>query len=246
MKRRLILLFIPWIILPAIAGAPFVTDDPDVVSWGTTEINVFSNLNKSNIEDDEPYWNFLAAELDLGLFPNFQVFIMVPYSWTDTTVHANKGLGDIELGFTYQLFKETPYLPAIGISPLISVPTGDADKELGNGRIATEIPIWFQKTWGPWTSYFGGGWVINTEPGDLNYPLAGWLVQREINDALILGVEIYTQGAGTEAGSAWTALNVGGTYNFTERLGLLFSAGHSILGQSVVLGYFGFEWELED
>lgn len=235
-----------WVIIPAYAGAPFITDDPETISLYDAEVTVFSNLNKSNIVDDQPYWNLLAAELDVSLFPNFQVSVMVPYSWADTSIHSAKGLGDIELGFTYRFINEAEYFIDVGISPMMSVPTGDANDELGNGRIATAIPIWFQKSWGAWTSYWGGGWVFNTEPGDLNYPFAGWLVERDLNETVTLGMEIYTQGAGTEAGSAWTALNLGGNYNFSKQFSLMFSAGHSILGQSVLLGYLGFEWMLGD
>lgn len=245
-KFLLFLFATSWGFLPAFAGAPFVTDDPEVLELGEGELTVFSNLNKSNIIDDQPYWNFLAAELDICLFEDIQLSLMVPYSWADTTIHSAKGLGDIELGFTYRFFNETTYLPDMGIEPMMSVPTGNANLELGNGRIATQIPIWFQKTWGSWTTYFGGGWVFNTEPGDLNYPFAGWTIQNEINEKWTIGGEIYTQGADTSAGSAWTALNLGGGYEFNERFEIIFSAGHSIIGQQVILGYLGLEWEFCD
>jgi outer membrane receptor protein involved in Fe transport len=96
--------------------------------------------------------------------------------------------------------------------------------------------------WGSWTTYGGGGYTINTAPGMQNYPYGGWLIQRDINQHITLGGEIFSQGRSADNIPAYTIINVGGFYNFTENFSLLFTVGHNIIGQQNTLGYLGFYW----
>lgn len=226
------------------AGAPFITNDPVPATFRGTDIYLFSNLNKTNIVIEEPYLNLAAVEADWGFLPDFQVSIVIPYAWANTSIHASHGWGDIQLGITYRFVEETPQLPHIALAPQMTLPTGDVDDNLGNGQISFQLPIWFQKSWGPWTSYGGGGWAFNAAPGQRNYPFAGWLLQKDLSKALTFGLEIFSEGAVSDTGRASTAINAGGNYNVTEQFSLLFSAGHSIIGQQRVLGYIGILWSI--
>jgi hypothetical protein len=53
--------------------------------------------------------------------------------------------------------------------PLVEVPSGDADKGLGNGKTQYFLPVWLQKDFGKWTIYGGGGYWINPGTGNKNW-----------------------------------------------------------------------------
>jgi hypothetical protein len=153
---------------------------------------------------------------------------------------AVSGLGDVEFGVKYRFLHETNWWPQIGIFPMVELPTGNADRGLGNGRAWVRLPLWVQKSFGPWTTYGGGGAAFNSVSGQRNYPFGGWLLQRDFGEHLTLGGEIFAQGAAAESDKGFAVVNFGGSYNINEHFSLLFSAGHSIAGDEHTLWYFGF------
>ena len=153
------------------------------------------------------------------------------------------GIGDTELGVKYRFLQEQDDFPMAGVFPMLEIPTGDADRGLGNGRAWVKLPLWLQKNWGPedhpWTTYGGGGYTCNTAPGQRNYPFAGWALQKELGDILTLAGEIFAQGRTADDGGAFVIVNAGGSCRLADNLSLLFSAGHSIAGASHLIGYLG-------
>ena len=105
--------------------------------------------------------------------------------------------------------------------------------------------MWIQKSWGPWTSYGGGGLVVAHAPGYNDYPFAGWLVQRDVNKKLTLGAELFghaAEGLSATSTRASTMADLGGFYSFTEGFQLLFAGGHSIAGQGETYTYLALYW----
>jgi hypothetical protein len=219
------------------AGPPFLTDDPEPVDYQHWEAYIFTlgDHSSSGYNVEGP-----ALELNYGVLPDTQLHLIVPM----TTVGGNStptasGLGDTEFGVKYRFLHETNWWPQIGIFPLVELPTGDSGRGLGNGRTWFQLPLWMQKSFGPWTTYGGGGEVLNSAPGQRNHPYGGWLLQRDFGPHLTLGGELFAQGQDTDTDQGYAALNFGGQYNFNEHFSLLFSAGHSIAGDEHTLWYFG-------
>ncbi len=102
---------------------------------------------------------------------------------------------------------------------MAEIATGDAANGLGNGRTWYRLPLWIQKSWGPWTSYGGGGVAFNNAPGMANYGFAGWLLQREFGQHLTLGGEIYTDGPQAFGTRGSTFYNIGGGGERDQRYG---------------------------
>lgn len=94
-----------------------------------------------------------------------------------------------------------------------------------------------QKSWGAWTTYGGGGYAFNSVDGMRNHPFAGWILQRDLNDKFSLGGELFTQGADSIDSKSYTLFNLGGSYNLNKHFNILASAGHSIIGESHLIGY---------
>ena len=104
------------------------------------------------------------------------------------------GLGDIELGIKYRFVQETKHRPMIGTFIMFEVPTGSAARGLGVGETWYKVPLWVQKSFGPWTTYGGGGVTLVNAPGYRSFPFAGWLVQRDLGKKVTLGTEVFYHG----------------------------------------------------
>ncbi len=220
------------------AGPPFLTDDPEPVDYQHWEAYLFTlgQFSRSSYDIEGP-----AVEMNYGVLPNTQLHLIVPMtSVGGGGVPAAIGLGDTELGIKYRFVQETNGWPQIGIFPFFELPTGDAGRGLGNGRTWFQLPLWLQKSYGPWTTYGGGGEVLNSAPGQRNHPYGGWLLQRDFGPHLTLGGELFAQDKDTDEDRGFAALNFGGSINYNEHLSLLFSAGHSFAGDEHTLWYFAF------
>jgi hypothetical protein len=219
------------------AGPPFLTDDPEPVDLDHWEAYLFTSgaTSSGGYDIEGP-----AVELNYGALPDTQLHLIVPIASVDGPgMPAASGLGDIEFGIKYRFVQETNQRPQIGIFPMAELPAGEESRGLGNGRMWYRLPLWVQKSWGPWTTYGGGGAVVNPAAGRRDYPFGGWLIQRRFGQHLVLGGEFFAQGQDADGDKGFGALNFGGSYNVTEQFSVLFSAGHSVAGDNHTLWYFG-------
>ncbi len=231
---RALLLVMLSICPSAFAGPPFRTDDPEPVAWHHYEAYLFSTY------DRVPGSRSLALpafEFNIGAAPNLQLHVVLPAAYLRP--QGAYGLGDVELGAKYRFVQESRTRPQIGVFPLIEIPTGNSMRGLGNGQVWARIPVWVQKSAGPWTTYGGVGYEINHAPGMKSSMFAGGLVQRELTKRLILGAETYSQQAQLTGARGATYLDAGGYYNCRENLSLLFMAGHSVAGEQRSTAYVG-------
>ncbi|HTL97451.1 MAG TPA: transporter [Holophagaceae bacterium] len=225
--------------LPMLAGPPFKTDDPAPVDLGHLEFYVFSTGQR--VPGDSSGVG-PAIEFNYGILPDTQFHLVVPYAYDRPEgARSNGGLGDTELGIKYRFLQETDSRPQIGVFPLVEIPTGDADKSLGAGHTQVYLPVWIQKSWGPWTTYGGYGWWRNPGGENRNWSYAGWLLQRDIGDHLTLGGEAFHTTAATRDGRASDGFNFGGQVNLGEKHHLLFSAGRNFSGQTQSYFYLGYQ-----
>ena len=226
---------------PVCAGPPFLTDDPEPVAYGHGECYAFATLDRAM---DGTQVQAPAFELNYGLAPNLQGHVVFPFlAAISKSGPRAYGVGDTELGVKYRFLQEHAAVPMAGIFPMLEVPTGNADRGLGNGRMWAKLPLWLQKSWGRedhrWTTYGGGGFAFNTAPGRRNYTFVGWLLQKELGGILTLGGEVFAQGRDADDGRAFVIANAGGSCRLAENLSLLFSAGHTIVGERHLVGYAG-------
>jgi hypothetical protein len=211
----------------AMAGPPFRTDDPVPVDYQHWEFYTFTT--GTHVSGDTS-GVLPAFEFNYGILPNTMVHVVGPVAFDRPSGGPNvSGIGDVELGVKYLLFdqEKNGSRPAVGIFPLVELPSGDQSRGLGAGHASAFLPVWVQKDFGDWTTYGGGGYWFNKNDfyGDKNYWFFGWLLQRKITEKLSLGGEIYHQTADTIDGFDSTGFNLGGQYDINEHNHLLFSAG---------------------
>jgi hypothetical protein len=225
------------------AGPPFFTDDPVPLEHGHSEGYVFATLDEA---PDGKEISVPAFEYNYGLGPDVMFHSVVPLieRRPDRGEHAY-GLGDVELGVKYRFLQETDRRPQMAIFPFLELPTGDASAGTGNGRAWGIFPVWLEKSWGPWTTDLGAGRVFDSAPGQRDYSFGGALLLRSISDHLILGGEVFRQGAATEDGDGTTLVTFGGYFTPRLRCGgcqVLFDIGRSIRGERHTTAYLGLYW----
>jgi hypothetical protein len=236
----LFLAMVPAFSKTASAGPPFLTDDPEPVDFKHWEAYLFSTISDRARQTDAvgP-----AAEFNVGALPNLQLHLVIPLAYAAPQGASRAyGFGDIEFGMKFRFVQETKGRPMVGVFPMIEIPTGDSGRGLGNGRAWWRLPLWVQKSWGPWTTYGGGGYAFNPSPGQRNYPFGGWQVQRELGEKLTLGGEIFAQGKSASDFPASAVFNLGGYFKITEKFQILFTGGHSFAGARNTVGYLGLYW----
>lgn len=241
MIKRIVAGAILWIGLVRLswAGPPFTTDDPEPVEYRHWEVYIASQL-----EHDKDGWSGTSPhfEVNYGALPNLQLHLIAPVAFTAPSHGAtNFGYGNTEVGAKYRFFEEADWLPQSGVFPLVEIPSGDRERGLGNGHAQVFLPLWLQKSFGPWTTYGGAGYWINPGKDNRDWWFTGWLLQREITPALILGAEVFHETPSEKAGDSDTKLNFGGFYNFSDTYHLLFSAGHTVQGPGGFQAYLAFQ-----
>lgn len=238
----------------ALAGPPFQTDDPEPIDYQNYEFYTFASADGTPLEMDTAG---PAIEFNWGALPNVHLHIIIPLAailpsnnpkFVPLGAGPNAfGLGDIEAGIKYRFVQESKHRPQIGTFVMFELPTGSASRGLGVGKTWYKVPLWAQKSFGPWTTYGGGGETIfNHVDGYQNYPFAGWLVQRDIGKKLTLGTEVFYHGAeglATPQIRSTTLLDIGGYYKSRDPgFQLLFAYGHTVAGQTENYAYLGLYW----
>ncbi|HEY9723104.1 MAG TPA: hypothetical protein V6D47_13930 [Oscillatoriaceae cyanobacterium] len=220
------------------AGPPFITDDPEPVELHHWE---FYLAEIGTYSADSVFTTAPHVEMNYGALPNLQLHIIAPMAYSASNGQSHYGYGDTEIGAKYRFLEEGDDVPQIGVFPLAEVPTGNAAQGLGSGQLQFFLPVWLQKSWGPWTTYGGGGYWINPAPGNQNWWFGGWMLQRDFSDALTLGGELYAQTAATAGGDGALAFNVGGQWNLSDEHHILFSVGRSLVGPVFYTSYFAYQ-----
>ena len=241
------------VMLKAHAGPPFQTDDPEPVDFRHYEFYAFGNASVTGIEMDTAG---PAIEFNWGILPNTQFHIVIPaasimpsnnltYSPAGAGPSAF-GVGDIEIGVKYRFLEETKHRPMVGIFPMIEAPSGNYSTGLGVGKTWTKLPMWAQKSFGPWTTYGGVGEEIVPQTGYKNFAYGGWLVQRDIGKKWTLGTEVFShggEGLATPQIRGATLVDLGGYYYIRNPgFQVLFCYGHSVAGLPETYAYSGLYW----
>lgn len=222
----------------ASAGPPFVTDDPEPIGHRHWELYVASQ----NYHDSTG-WTGTAPhfEANYGVVPNVQLHVIVPLAYSVPRGEvAHYGFGDMELGAKIRFVQESQWVPQIGTYPMLEVPSGSERLGLGNGSAQVSLPLWIQKSFGPWTTYGGPGFWLDTGKTDRHWWYLGWELQRRLVEELALGVEFFYLTPKDAGGEHDARFNVGAIIDVTETHHILISAGRGFVGPNLFQGYLAY------
>ena len=227
----------------AMGGPPFVTDDPEPVEHRHWEFYVASQYAETTDDRSGTAPHF---EVNCGAIPDVQLHLIAPMAYDAPGPGSpHYGYGDTEFGAKYRFIRESASFPQVGIFPLLEIPSGNADRNLGSGHVQAFLPVWIQRSWGAenrqWTAYGGGGYDINPGAGNLDWGLLGMVLQRQVRKDLLLGGELYHQSVTIAGGHVDTEFNLGTVVDFGDRHHLLFCAGRSIDGPTRAHVYLAYQ-----
>ena len=208
------------------AGPPFATDDPEPAENGHFENYLF--VEGAHADDANHYPN-AGVEINYGASENVQLSWSLPLSLNPT---GGMGLVWEQLGggVKYRFIQEDEngWRPQVGFFPQVFIPYGPPSHQ---EKVTGLLPIWIQKSFGPWTAFGGGGYNINPGTGNRDFLSYGWALQRQINDRLSLGAEIFGESKDADDGRGSTAVGFGGIYDFTKDWHVVGSVNTAIAGE---------------
>jgi hypothetical protein len=209
------------------------------VEYQHWEVYLASLLSK-----DAGSWSGTAphVEVNYGAAPDLQLHAILPMSFVRSTAGATTyGYGDTEVGTKYRFVQESATRPMIGTFPLLEIPTGDRQRGLGSGQLRLYLPLWLQKSYGPWTTYGGGGYWINPGPGNHDWGYVGWQVQRQVLANVDAGAEVFHMTTQTAGGEPETRFNIGLVIDLSDRQHVLASAGRGLQGPNQFQSYLAYQ-----
>jgi len=197
---------------PALAGPPYVTDDPEPTDTGHWENYLYSQGARTAGGALVPG---VGVEINYGAFEDTQLSWSIP-------LNPNPGPGGMGVvwaplggGIKYRFIEEDDdgWRPQVAFFPQIFIPVGG----LNRGAPVTELlPIWAQKTFGDWTIFGGGGFTNNPGPANRDFANYGLAIQRQLTKDFALGVEAFGQGADSRGDHPATAVGLAGLYDFSD------------------------------
>ncbi len=229
----------------ALAGPPFQTDDPEPIDYKNYEFYTFASSDGTPVETDT---EGPALEFNWGAAAESSPAHHRARRGDFSGRRAARafGIGDIELGIKYRFVQEGKHRPMIGTFTMFEIPTGSAPSGLGVGKTWYKVPLWAQKSFGPWTTYGGGGATVFSVPGLSQLSVRGLAGAARFRQEVDAGQRSFLSRAGRAAGAANAPVDAGGL----RRLLQISRSGVStavllrphIVGQTENYAYLGLYW----
>ncbi len=144
---------------------------------------------------------------------------MVPISYEQPRGgRSSAGLGNIELAAKYRFVHQRDGWD-VAVFPRMVL--ASASSNVGEHHGSFQLPFWVGRDADPWSTFGGGGCVLNRGGTARNYCFAGWVLARQLLPSLQVGGEIYYQSADSAAARDKTLAGAGIHYDLSERLHLL-------------------------
>jgi len=206
----------------AVAGPPFLTDDPQPTDLRHFEIYSFAATDQARgARSGEG-----GIDFNYGAAENLQLTAVLPYAWSRTPQSRAADLGPIELAAKYKILHQTGFGLDVAVFPRVFLPAGSA--AVGPRHAALLLPVWVEKDFGPVSVFGGGGCTINRGGGSQDFCQWGLTLVRKITDRLTLGAEVFHQTPDARHGRASTDLGFGGIFDLTEHLHLMATLGPGV------------------
>jgi hypothetical protein len=206
---------------PAVARAPFLTEDPEPVAPDRWEVTLAS---RSSFDADGFVGTAPELEVNWGFAPGLQLHALAPLAVAASAGDRRFGPGDLAVGAKARLADKTygDVRGQIAIFPVLSFPSGTPG--LGEGRAVLFLPVWAQTTYGPWAAYGGGGIRTATAAFPAGSFSFGWVLQRRLSRALV-GCEIVYEAPAERERPPRSGGSLGGSVDVSARHHLLASFG---------------------
>lgn len=208
----------------AVAGPPYVTDDPEPTDERHYEIYAFT----AGTATKDGTGGQVGIDFNYGGAKDLQLTMVVPFAYDrPRDGRAVTGFGDIELAAKYELLHQETFGVDVAIFPRLFLPT-NSNPALGDKHPSLFIPFFVQKDWDAWSVFGGGGCVINRGGDAQDFCKIGVVVSRRIASDLQIGVEYYRQTPDQKGAKQLSGIGLGAIYDLSEHYHLMASAGPGI------------------
>jgi hypothetical protein len=208
---------------PAVAGPPYMTDDPEPTDFKHFEIYTFSNgMAARDGTNGEA-----GLDINYGGAPNLQLTATLPVAYDFLQSGATQvGFGNVELAAKYRFLTQQNFGLDVAVFPRVFLPS--AATNVGEQHASLLLPVWLEKDWGEWSAFGGGGCEIHRGGDTQDFCEAGVVVTRQWTKALQVGLELFHQSADTKGGAAMTSIGAGWRYDINDNFHLLGYVGRGI------------------
>jgi hypothetical protein len=210
-------------ISPALAGPPYLTDDPEPTDYKHFEIYNFTKgtATQSGTSGEA------GVDINYGGAPNLQLTATLPAAYNLPSGGALVGgFGNVELAAKYRFLTQQNFGLDVAVFPRVFLPSGAAN--VGERHASFLLPVWMQKDWGPWSAFGGGGCEIHRGGDSQDFCETGLVVTRQMTPELQVGLEIFHQTPDTKGGQATTSIGAGFHYDVSSTFHLLGYLGRGI------------------
>jgi hypothetical protein len=210
-------------IVPAMAGPPYLTDDPEPTDYQHFEIYTFTDgaATRDGTSGES------GIDFNYGGAPNLQLSATVPAAYNAPSSGPSAlNLGNVELGAKYRFLTQQNFGLDVAVFPTVLLPSGSP--AVGERHASFLLPLWLEKDWGQWSAFGGGGCEINRGGDSENFCLMGLAVTRQFTPKLQFGLEVFHQTPDTQGGLDTTSLGAGLRYDLNDNIHLLGYLGRGV------------------
>ena len=201
---------------PALAGPPYVSDDPEPTDYKHFEIYTFGNGTATRGD----IGGAAGIDFNYGAAPNLQLTATLPAGFDrPASGETGFGLSNIELAAKYRFLRQDSFGLDVSIFPRVFLPSGSPN--IGNHTASVLLPVWVQKDWGGGWSAFGGGGCVISGRTSQNFCLTGGVATYQLLPKLQLGAELFHQTADGNGTPASTTVGLGARYDLNDTYHLL-------------------------
>ena len=202
--------------VPAVAGPPFVSDDPEPTPYHQFEIYAFnSGTNTRDGTDGEA-----GVDFNYGAAPDLQLTATLPAGFSQSVAGGtSSGLSNIELAAKYRFLHQDTFGLDVAFFPRVFLPSGS--RTIGENHTSVLLPVWVEKDWKGGWSAFGGGGCVFSEIRMADFCEAGAVVTYQVLPKLQIGAELFHQTADFKGTPASSSIGVGWRYDLNKNFHLL-------------------------
>lgn len=204
-------------IRPALAGPPFVTDDPEPTDTGHFEDYLYTEGTRAGGEFSGPG---VGVELNYGVAPDTQLTASIPINPNPGPGGAGLVFNPLAVSVKYRFVEEDDngWRPQVAFFPAIQIPVGSASHTIPTTEF---LPIWAQKTVIGWTAFGGGGWTVNPGAENRGFLLYGAGLMHAVTEKFELGAEFFGETRDAAADRAGRSIGIGALYDFSDEWHLI-------------------------
>lgn len=178
-SRKIFLLLLATALVPgrlALAAHPLITDDAGTNGGGNRQLELNGEYGRDKERSagvlTEEGAGEIATSFSYGVSDAVDVVLGLPYQWARSEEDGvetgdEDGIGDTSLEVKWRFYENNGL--SLAVKPGISLPSGNKDKGLGNGRATYGAVFITTQEIAPWAFHLNLGYVANDNKiGDRN------------------------------------------------------------------------------